>query len=87
LFKVAKVAVMHSLYDAYKSRRLRKRDMRRLWITRIGAAAIREGLSYSRLMGGLRKGNVALDRKILADIAACDPDTFAAVAKFSQGNS
>lgn len=87
LFKVAKVAVMHALYDAYKSRRLRKRGMRRLWITRIGAAAAKEGLSYSRLMGGLKKSNVALDRKILADLATSDPDTFTEVAKFAQGNS
>ena len=61
LFKVAKVAVMHAWYDAYKGRRLRKRDMRRLWITRINAGARLNGMSYSKLMGGLRKAEVALD--------------------------
>ncbi len=84
LFKVAKVAVMHSLYDAYKSRRLRKRDMRRLWITRIGAASSSEGLSYSRLIGGLKKANIDLNRKMLADLAISDPHAFTAVAEIAR---
>ncbi len=81
LFKVAHVAVMHAWADAYKGRRLRKRDMRRLWITRIGAAARQQGTSYSRMMGGLRKAGVELDRKVLADIAVSDPAAFATVAE------
>lgn len=79
LFKVAHVAVMHSLKDAYVGRKLRKRDMRRLWITRIGAATKQCGISYSQFMGGLKKAGVTLDRKILADIAVVDPGGFAQV--------
>ncbi len=85
LFKVTKVAVMHAWFDAYKGRRLRKRDMRRLWITRINAGARLNGLSYSKMMGGLRKANVTIDRKILSGIAIADPEGFAAIAKISQG--
>jgi large subunit ribosomal protein L20 len=80
LYRVAKVAVMHAWRDAYIGRRLRKRDMRRLWITRIGAAARNAGTNYSKLMGGLRQAGVKLDRKILADLAVSDPEGFAAVA-------
>jgi large subunit ribosomal protein L20 len=83
LFKVTKVAVMHAWKDAWVGRKLRKRDMRRLWITRIGAAARLNGISYSRMMGGLRQANVALDRKVLADIAVVDPEGFAAVARLA----
>ncbi len=79
LFKVSKVAVMHAWFDAYKGRRLRKRDMRRLWITRINAGARLSGMSYSRMMGGLKKASVEIDRKILADLAVTDPEGFAAV--------
>ncbi|MCP4197981.1 MAG: 50S ribosomal protein L20 [Proteobacteria bacterium] len=84
LFKIAKVAVMHSMKDAYVGRKLRKRDMRRLWITRIGAAAKINGINYSRLMGGLTKAGVELNRKILADLAVADPAAFKAVAELSQ---
>jgi large subunit ribosomal protein L20 len=84
LFKVAKTSVMHAWRDAYIGRRLRKRDMRGLWITRINAAARQHSLSYSRLMDGLRKANVALDRKILADLAVSDPAGFAAVADLAR---
>lgn len=83
LFKTTKVAVMHAWKDAYIGRKLRKRDMRRLWITRIGAAARLNGLSYSRMIGGLNKAGVALDRKVLADIAVADPEGFAAVARLA----
>jgi large subunit ribosomal protein L20 len=86
LFRVAQVAVMHSMVDAYKGRKLRKRDMRGLWITRISAAAKQRGLSYSRLIGGLNKAGVVLDRKILADLAVADPDGFTAVTKTAAGN-
>ncbi len=85
LFRVAQVAVMHSMSDAYKGRKLRKRDMRRLWITRIGAAAKQRGTNYSRMMGGLAKAGVALDRKILSDLALSDPEGFTAVAEMAKG--
>ena len=86
LFKIANVAVIHSWADAYIGRKLRKRDMRRLWITRISAAARLNGVNYSRLMGGLRKADVALDRKILADLAIHDPAAFSAVSAIAKGN-
>lgn len=85
LYKVACVAVMHSLADSYVGRKLRKRDMRRLWITRIGVAAKNEGISYSKMMGGLSKAGVALNRKILADLAVRDPAGFSAVANVAKG--
>jgi len=75
-YKRAKEAVLHAERYAYRDRRNRKRDFRRLWITRIGAAARREGLSYSQFMHGLRRAGVELDRKMLADIAVRDPETF-----------
>ncbi len=86
LYKVACVAVMHALSDAYVGRKLKKRSMRRLWITRIGAAARERGVSYSKLLGGLKKANVELDRKILADLAIFDPDGFSAVLKVAKQN-
>ena len=85
IYRVACVAVMHALADAYVGRKLRKRDMRRLWITRIGAAAKQQGISYSVLMGGLSKAGVALNRKILADLAVRDPAGFSAVANVAKG--
>jgi len=80
LFKVTKMAVLHAWKDAYVGRKLRKRDMRSLWITRINAGAHLNGLSYSKLMGGLKRAKVALDRKILAELAVADPEGFAKVA-------
>ena len=67
---------MRSEAYAYRDRRNRKRDFRRLWITRINAAARHEGMSYSEFMHGLRLAEVDLDRKVLADIAVRDPETF-----------
>ena len=84
LYKVTKVAVMHSWIDAYKGRRLRKRDMRRLWITRINAGARLNGVSYSKMMGGLRRAKVEIDRKILADIAVADPEGFTTIVKIAK---
>lgn len=84
LYRVAKIAVMHAWRDAYIGRRLRKRDMRRLWITRIGAASRQNGISYSKLIGGLHRANVKLDRKILAGLAVDDPEGFAAVAALAR---
>ena len=75
-YKRAKEALLKADGYAYRDRRNRKRDFRRLWIVRIGAAARREGLSYSQFMHGLREAGVELDRKALADIAVQDPDTF-----------
>ena len=77
LFKVANQAVMKSLTYAYRDRRNKKRDFRKLWITRINAAARLNGLSYSRFMNGLSRAQIKLDRKILADIAVKDPAGFA----------
>jgi len=74
--RIAKQAVMKGLQHSYVDRRRRKRDFRRLWITRIGAAAKQHGMSYSTFIGGLEKRGVALNRKMLADIAVRDPDTF-----------
>lgn len=71
-YRVAKQSVMKAQSHAYIGRKLRKRDMRRLWITRINAAARINDLSYSRFMNGLKKANVAVDRKILADMAVND---------------
>jgi large subunit ribosomal protein L20 len=75
-YKRAKEAVLKADQYAYRDRRNRKRDFRRLWITRINAAARREGLSYSQFMHGLRDAGVELDRKALAEIAVRDPETF-----------
>jgi len=75
-FRSANEAVMHSLQYAYRDRRARKGDFRRLWITRINAAARQNDMSYSQFMHGLQLAGVELDRKILADIAVRDADTF-----------
>ena len=75
-YKRAKEAVLHADRYAYRDRRNRKRDFRRLWITRINAAARREGMTYSQLMHGLHTAGVELDRKVLADIAVRDADAF-----------
>src|ERR1700722_2764 len=81
LFAYAKEVVMKSWVYAYAHRRLRKRDFRRLWIARINAAARMNGTSYSRLMHSLKLSNVALDRKILADLAVADAKTFSEIVK------
>ena len=75
-YKRAKEALLKADSYAYRDRRNRKRDFRRLWIVRIGAAARREGMSYSQFMHGLREAGIELDRKVLADIAVRDPETF-----------
>ena len=75
-YRRAKEALLKADSYAYRDRRARKRDFRRLWITRINAAARREGMSYSQFMHGLRIAGVELDRKVLADIAVRDADTF-----------
>jgi large subunit ribosomal protein L20 len=80
LFKVANQAVMKSLKYAYRDRRNKKRDLRRLWIARINAAARQHGLSYSRFINGVQKAGITLNRKFLADIAAREPQAFATLA-------
>ena len=87
LFKRANEAMLHSLWYAYRDRRNRRRDLRRLWIARINAAARLNGLSYSRLINGLKKANVVLDRKALADLAVRDPNTFAKVVEAARDRS
>jgi large subunit ribosomal protein L20 len=82
--KIAKQAVMHALRNSYIARRLRKRDFRRLWITRIGAAAKLHGLSYSSFVGGIQRRGVLLNRKMLADIAVRDDRAFATLADMAR---
>lgn len=86
LFRRSNEAMLKSLWYAYRDRRTRRRDLRRLWITRINAAARINGLSYSRLIYGLKKANVEIDRKMLADIAVRDAATFQKIAALSQMN-
>lgn len=81
LFKTANQAVMKSLSYAYVGRKLKKRDMRRLWITRISAACKLNGINYSRFMNGLKKSGVELNRKVLADIALTDAEAFTKLAE------
>src|SRR3954454_5355513 len=80
-YKVAHESVMRALSDAYRHRRTRKRDMRRIWIVRINAAARQHGLSYSRLINSLKLAGIALDRKQLADLAVRDAAAFEALVK------
>ncbi len=80
LFRSATEAVDRALNYAYRDRRVKKRDFRALWITRINAAARENGLSYSRLIYGLKQADVALDRKIMADLAVNDPTAFSVIA-------
>jgi len=83
LYRSAVEAVDRALVYAYRDRRAKKRDFRKLWIVRIGAAAKMNGTSYSKMMGGLKKANVELDRKVLANMAILDPNAFAKVAKLA----
>jgi len=82
--RIAKQAVMKAMRNSYIDRRRRKRDFRRLWITRIGAAARLNGISYSAFIGGLERKGIALNRKVLADIAVQDASTFAALAELAK---
>ncbi len=83
LIRTASDAVDKALMYAYRDRRARKRDFRRLWITRINAAARMNDLSYSRLMNGLKKAGIDLDRKVLADLAVSDPSGFSQIASLA----
>ncbi|MDP2993363.1 MAG: 50S ribosomal protein L20, partial [Deltaproteobacteria bacterium] len=84
IFRTAKEAVERAMTYAYRDRRVRKREFRALWIARINAAARLNGLSYSRLMGGLKKTGIELDRKILSDLAISDPACFTKIARTAQ---
>ena len=85
LFRVANQQVLKSLSYAYRDRKARKREFRKLWITRINAAARSNGLSYSRFMDGLKKAGVEINRKMLADLAVNDPVAFSTLVKVAQG--
>lgn len=83
-FRVAREQLLHSGRYAYRDRRAKKREFRRLWITRIGAAARQHGMSYSTFIRGLKVAEVDLDRKVLADIAVRDPEGFAGLVEVSR---
>ncbi|WP_019879736.1 50S ribosomal protein L20 [Succinispira mobilis] len=84
LFKKANETVMKALYYARRDRRAKKGEFRRLWITRINAAARMNGVSYSRLMSGLRVAGIAIDRKVLSDMAIHDMPAFAKLAEIAK---
>ncbi|MFM2428822.1 MAG: ribosomal protein [Cyanobacteriota bacterium] len=84
LFRIANQQVMKALRNAYRDRRKRKRDFRRLWITRINAAARAHGMSYSQLIGKLKKANVEINRKMLAQLAVLDPAGFEQVVAIAK---
>jgi len=86
LFRQAVEVVRKSWVYGYIGRRLRRRDMRRLWIARINAGARLNGTSYSKLIAGLKKAQIELDRKVLADLAIADPQGFAAVVKLAMAS-
>lgn len=87
LYKRAHESMMRSLMYAYRDRRTRKRDMRRLWIMRINAAARMNGIPYSRFIQGLHAANIGVDRKMLADLAVREPQAFAAIAEIAKANA
>jgi large subunit ribosomal protein L20 len=86
LFRMANEAMMKSLWYSYRDRRNRKRDLRRLWIARINAAARMNGVTYSRLIHGLKQSGITLNRKMLADLAVRDPQAFTAVVEKAQAS-
>ena len=83
-YRNAKQQVQHSMQYQYRDRRNKKREFRKLWITRINAEARLNGMSYSKFMNGLSKAGVELDRKVLADMAVADPEAFAAIAEVAK---
>jgi large subunit ribosomal protein L20 len=84
LFRRANEAMLKSLWYSYRDRRNRKRDLRRLWIARINAAARINGVTYSRLIHGMKQNRIAINRKMLADMAVRDPQAFTAVVNAAQ---
>jgi large subunit ribosomal protein L20 len=85
MWRQAVEAVHRAWKHAYVGRKQKKRDARRLWIVRIGAASRQHGLSYSRLVAGLHRSNIELDRKVLAELAVSDPAAFAKVVESARG--
>ena len=85
-FRTANEQVMHAMQDAYRDRRARKRDFRKLWITRINAAARQNGTTYNQLIAGLKAADVEVDRKMLADLAVNDPDAFAQLVEVAKSS-
>ena len=85
LFRIANQQVLKSLSFAYRDRRVRKRDFRKLWIARINAATRLNGLSYSKFMNGLKKAGVEVNRKMLAELAVSDPPAFRKMVEVAQG--
>ncbi|MDX1585923.1 MAG: 50S ribosomal protein L20 [Candidatus Halalkalibacterium sp. M3_1C_030] len=84
VYTVAKNAVERAMQYQYRDRKVRKREFRKLWITRINAAARQNGTTYSRLMGAFSKKDIQINRKVLADLAVNDPETFTALVKEAQ---
>ena len=84
LYKTAKEQLLHSGVYAYRDRRQKKRDFRKLWITRINAAARSNGITYSNLIAGLKKANVTINRKMLAEIAVSDPKAFTEIVEVAK---
>jgi large subunit ribosomal protein L20 len=84
LYRRSNEAMLKSLWYAYRDRRARRRDLRRLWITRINAAARLNGMSYSRFIYAMKQANIELDRKSLADIAVRDPEAFSAIVEVAK---
>ncbi len=87
LFKMANQQVMRSMQYAYRDRKQRKRDFRKLWIARINAAARADGLSYSRFINGLKKADVQINRKVLADLAVNDKAAFSQLVEVAKENA
>jgi large subunit ribosomal protein L20 len=86
LYRKAKEQILHSMQYAYRDRRARKGDFRQLWITRINAAARQSGMTYNRLIQGLRLAEIEVDRKNLAELAVSDPAAFAALVEIARAN-
>jgi large subunit ribosomal protein L20 len=84
-FRTANEQVMHAMQDAYKDRRDRKGEFRRLWIARINAASRQHGMSYSQFIAGLKAAEVEIDRKMLAELAVSDPGAFAQLVEVAKG--
>ncbi len=87
LYKTAAEAVDRALCFAYRDRRTKKREFRRLWIARLSAAAKQNGINYSQFIGGLHKNAIELDRKVLSNLAIVDPHAFSSVVKAARGNA
>jgi large subunit ribosomal protein L20 len=85
-YKTANEQVMHAMQDAYRDRRARKREFRKLWISRINAAARKNGTTYSQFIAGLKAAEVEIDRKMLADLAVNDPDAFAQLVEVAKSS-